>query len=164
MTLQADATVTVMTLQADAIVIRRDPALVAASEARVLQRAKRDAIAEVNNIVGDVRSRYITTAPGQEMIYLSKEAEARDCLADTGPVPSSYPLLAAEVGITAETLAQVAQVILNIAGIWRGIAAELETLRFHAIAAIEDAPDPQAVADVVTSLRHALDEGRTDSS
>jgi len=60
----------------------------------------------------------------------------------TSPRPAGladYPFLAAELGATAETADQVAQIILNLATRWRDVGARLEGARRSAIRAIETA-------------------------
>ena len=106
-----------------------------------LAEAKRTAVALVNAEAGRVRSLYITDMPGQEMIYLLKEAEARNFLAQENPpvVLTDYPFLAAEVGVTADTAYQLAQTWANIATMWRQIAAEIENGRLTKIKLIEAA-------------------------
>lgn len=103
------------------------------------------AIARVNAAVGDVRKRFITQIPGQEMLYLRKEAEARAWLVDQEPDLARYPLIAAEIGITGENADQIAQIWVNMAAIWVDLAAPLETARLGAIAQIEAADSPEAI-------------------
>ena len=128
--------------------VRRSPERLAALAAARLARARAEAIAAVNAAAGTLRARHITVLPGQEMLYLAKEAEARAWLtADPAP-PSlaAFPLLAAEVGITAPTPHELAQVWANMGAIWRTIAARIETVRLSAVAAIEVAPDAERAA------------------
>lgn len=86
-------------------------------------------IAEIDAQIGEVRRQFITALPGQEMIYLEKEVEARALLSAPQVDLADYPFIAAEVGITGETGEQVAQVILNLAAQWRVIGSGLERLR-----------------------------------
>lgn len=139
-------------------VVQRNAASVAAAAAGHLARAKADAIARVNAAAGTLRGRYITIIPGQEMIYLAKEAEARAYLAET-PEPATldaYPLIAAEVGITAPTPYTLAQTWANMAAIWRGIAAQIETARLGAVAQIEAAPNAGAAYDIADAAAAAF--------
>lgn len=131
-------------------VVQRNAASVSARAAALLAQAKADAIARVNAAAGTLRGRYITIIPGQEMIYLAKEAEARAYLTES-PEPetlASYPLIAAEVGITAPSAYAIAQVWANMAAIWRGIAAQIETARLGAVAQIEAAPNAGTAYDI----------------
>ena len=121
-----------------------------------LPEAKAQAVAQLNSAVVMVRGKYITVLPGQEMIYLAKEAEAVRYLAET-PEPvtlGGYPMLAAEVGITAPTAYELAQLWVNMSALWRGIAAQIETARLGAIYQIETAADTE---DAQSHLQTALD-------
>lgn len=123
-----------------------------------LERVKARAVARVNDAASSLRGQYITVIPGQEMIYLAKEAEAVRYLAET-PEPvtlDGYPMLAAEVGITAPTAYELAQLWANMSALWRGIAAQIETARLGAIYQIETAPDAAAVDAIVAAAVAAL--------
>lgn len=122
----------------------RDAAALAAD----LETAKAAAIARVNDWAGRERARHITIAPGQDMIYLAKEAEALRYLADPDPAPADYPLICAEVGITAPDAYQIAQVWAYMSAMWRQVAAQIETLRLGTIAQIEAAQTEAAVAAI----------------
>jgi hypothetical protein len=116
------------------------------------------AIASINAAAAVIRGRLVTDLPGQEMLYLRKEAEARAFLSDPAEEPdlSLYPFLAAEIGATAPSADQVAQVYLNMAALWTVIGAALEALRLGAIAAIEVAEEPGVIAEAVAGFREAL--------
>lgn len=122
----------------------RDAAALAAD----LETAKAAAIARVNDWAGRERAQHITIAPGQDMIYLAKEAEALRYLADPDPDPAEYPLIAAEVGVTAPDAYQIAQIWAQMAGMWRQVAAQIEAVRLGTIAQIEAAQTEAAVAAV----------------
>lgn len=127
---------------------------ISAQAALDFTEAKRTAIAEVNAWAARERIQYVTPLPGQDMIYLAKEAEAIRWLA-ADPAPSDltgYPLLAGELGITAETPDQLAQLWVNLGQIWRGLAAEIETLRLGTIKAITEASDGDGVSAALAQL------------
>lgn len=99
-----------------------------------LAREKAAAMARVNAAIGSARGLFITTIPGQEMIYMGKEAEAKAYLAQD-PAPTDltdYPFIASEVGITAPDAAGVAQVYIAMANLWRPIGSALEAIRLAA--------------------------------
>jgi hypothetical protein len=121
------------------ITVNRDQAAIAARAAADLAAFKAKAIAGINDWAGQQRLALITDLPGQDMIYLRKEAEAKAWMADPAPVLASYPLIAAELGITADTPDQIAQIWLNMADLWARAAAEIETNRLAAIQQIEAA-------------------------
>ncbi|MDQ1847660.1 hypothetical protein Q9299_05105 [Gemmobacter fulvus] len=107
--------------------------------AAALATAKSAARAEITARISAARSAMITTLPGQQMIYLAKEAEARAFLTDPAPDLAAYPLLSAEIGITAPNALQLAQIWLNMGDLWRSTAAGLEALRLGSAAAVEAA-------------------------
>ena len=105
-----------------------------------LELARARAMSQLHGAVSAVRLTYITDIPGQEMIYLRKEAEARAWLAALLPPNlSDYPMLSAEVGITAPDADALAQVWLNMAQLMTYAAAALEHIRLSAAAAIQAA-------------------------
>lgn len=121
-----------------------------------LEGARVRAIARVNAAAGQVRRRYITEIPGQEMIYLQKEAEAVAFLANPAPDPARYPFIAAEVGATAPSAHEVAQVYVNLAALLRTAGATLEQLRLGAIVAIETTDTAAGIEAAVASFDAAL--------
>lgn len=116
------------------------------------------AVARINTAAGAVRRLYVTDIPGQEALYLLKEAEARGWLAEVVPDPADYPLIAAEIGITAPTGDEVAQVYLNLAAIYVQAAAQLEHARLGHIAMAETTTTPDA-ADAAADAFEALLQG-----
>lgn len=120
-----------------------------------LANSRLAAVARINVAAGAVRRLYVTDIPGQEALYLIKEAEARGWLAEVEPDPADYPLIAAEIGITAPTGDEVAQVYLNLGALYVQAAAQLETARLGHIAMAETATTPEdadAVADAFEAL------------
>lgn len=104
--------------------------------------------AKVDEEAGEIRKRYLTTVPGQEMTYLRKEQEARAFMLDP---EGSYPFLQAEAQATNVTVAELAAVVLANADIWGEIGAAIEGLRMGAktaITAATTAADKNAAATV----------------
>lgn len=122
-----------------------------------LQAAQAEAVAKVNAAVGQVRRRFVTDIPGQDMLYLRKEAEAARWISDPEPDLADYPLIAAEIGITAEDGDQMAQIWINMADLWAGIAAQLETLRLGHIAQVEVAADQAGIEAALSAFQQALE-------
>jgi hypothetical protein len=86
------------------------------------------------------RLKYITAGAGQAMTYQAKAEEARRlALVPEGADPADYPLLAAEIGITAETLAGVGDVVRAAYQQWLAIGAAIEAVRLGAKLAIDAA-------------------------
>jgi hypothetical protein len=123
-----------------------------ARAAAALEAAKAEARVTLAAAVTAARAALITDLPGQSMIYLAKEAEARAWMADPTPDPAAYPLLSAELGITAPDAASLAQIWLNLATLWRSTAADLEALRLTTRAAIDAATTPEEVGAAVSQL------------
>ncbi|WP_313348173.1 hypothetical protein [Paracoccus sp. (in: a-proteobacteria)] len=132
----------------------RSPEEIIEQSQQQLVRGREAAIAQVNAVAGKVRRLYVTDIPGQEALYLLKENEARSWLSANDPSLSDYPLIAAEVGITAATADQVAQIYLNLATIYLHAAAALEQIRLGAIAEIERA---QIVEDTEVAVANFLE-------
>lgn len=130
------------------------PAETRATEA--LAEAKAQARAEITARISAARATMITTLPGQQMIYLAKEAEAARYIADPAPDLATYPMLAAEIGITAPDAWQLAQIWLAMADLWRQEAAQLEALRLGTAAAVEAAGTVAEVDAAMTVLRGAF--------
>ncbi|WP_295080899.1 hypothetical protein [Tabrizicola sp.] len=131
----------------------------AAQAAAELQGARLNAAQVIDDLVTAARLRFVTQLPGQEAIYLAKEAEARTYVA-TMPEPDSledFPYLAAEVGITAATARELALIWLQKGAQFRGLGAATENLRMGARKALTNAATPQDVAELLNSLSADLD-------
>lgn len=123
-----------------------------------LATEKRAAVAQVNGLADQVRRMFITPIIGQEMVYLEKEAEARRFLAED-PEPedlAAYPFIAAEVGVSAVTAQQVAQLYLNLGAQWRVVGSALENVRLGSIAAIEAATTLAQISAAVDGAAAAV--------
>lgn len=95
---------------------------------------------------------WITSGSGQALTYEQKRAEAERMATDPAPQPTGYPMLAAEVGITADTLAAVGSLVRARAAAWTVIAAQIESIRLRAKSAVmvaANAIDARAAADVI---------------
>jgi hypothetical protein len=113
--------------------------------AQNLTRIHSEAIDYVNKECGNLRKMFITSLPGQDLIYKEKQLEGSSYLADPSPKIDEYPFIKAEVGYTGDTAEQVAQVYLNMGAQWRQIGATLETLRYNGFAAVESATTPEEI-------------------
>jgi len=145
------------------MLIRRDTAAVEAHRAAALAAEvtalRRAGIETVNRGIGEIRARYITAIPGQEMIYLKKEEEARRYIAHE-PEPSSlsdYPMIAAEIGITAPTAWQIAQIWIQMSALLSSTAAGLEGLRLGTIAALDAATTVEGISVILTGFQTSLE-------
>jgi hypothetical protein len=96
------------------------------------------------------RLAWITPGAGQAAVYLLKREEAMTYAADADPDPEDYPLLGAEVGITAPTLGEVAAIVIALAAAWTDAAAAIEVIRLGAKRAIAEAETIEAVIAAAT--------------
>ncbi|MDO9639697.1 MAG: hypothetical protein Q7J44_14245 [Pseudotabrizicola sp.] len=113
-----------------------------------LAQIKRSANLKILAVIKSIRASMITDLPGQEMIYLRKEAEARAYVADPAPDMTNYPLMVREIGITAPTAGELAQVWLYMANQLMSVAGLLEAVRLSASALLEGATT-EAEVDMV---------------
>lgn len=125
------------------------PALQTAS----LEATKRKLKAQIDTAAERERLKYITAGTGQAMTYQQKAEEAAAFLSDENPDPAHYPLLSAEIGITAADITGVATIVAAAYRQWRFIGAQIEASRLGTKAAIESAEAEeaaQAAADAAT--------------
>lgn len=116
------------------------------AEVKVGLKALVDAVAETE------RGKYITTGSGQAMTYMQKASEAATFLAASNPVASDYPLLSAEVGITAATIGEVAAIVNAAFSQWQQVGATIEAVRLGAKAAIDAAETDDAAQAIFEAL------------
>ena len=134
------------------MLIHRDRDAIEAARLRRLAVAKSEVIARVNAAVTAARRLYVTELPGQEMIYMAKEAEALRYLSLPEPDLSEYPLLSAEVGITAPSAHELAQIWANMGALWRYAAAQIEGMRMTALIAIDAAQNEADLDKILSAL------------
>jgi hypothetical protein len=104
-----------------------------------IEAFKKSAITKINTEVGRVRLQMITDLPGQELIYKTKEEQARRYLTAT-PEPADlteYRMIASEVTARGISPYQAAQLILNLAGMWELVGGALEDIRLTAAVDLE---------------------------
>lgn len=124
-----------------------DFAALSLSQLKADLNSKVDAAAEIE------RLRYITPGEGQAMTYQQKVDEARTFKLASNPQVADYPVLFSEVGITAPTLAEVADIVLAAFAQWQKIGAAIESIRLGAkrdINAAEDEATAFSILDAVT--------------
>lgn len=144
----------VFDLATEAWIDPRTPAEIDADDAAALNAARDVARAHVMARVEAIRKAYITALAGQEMIYMAKEAEALRYAGETDL--TGFPMLAAEVGITAPTAADLAALWIATAHQWRAVAAQLEAARMTARAALDAATTQAGIDAAVAALDAAL--------
>lgn len=120
---------------------------------RVLPDVKASAKAEINQLAGEARSRFITVIPGQEMLYMEKKAEAVRWLEAQSPNLQDYPLLAAEVGLTAVDAPALANLWMQMAAQWSVAASIIEGMRLAYIANVNGAADAVTIDAMMETYR-----------
>lgn len=110
-----------------------------------LAAARALAIRQVDDLAELACQKWASRGPCRNVLYLLKREEARACAADPSPIASAYPMLAAELGITGDTLAEVAAVVLGLSAAWIDVAATIERTRLLAHRAITEAETVDAV-------------------
>lgn len=122
-----------------------------------IEPRRNDARLSVEEVLGRARRSFITDLPGQGMIYLDKEQEAKRYLA-LDPEPSDltdFPWIYSEIGITGQTAYQVAYVFSYKASLWRHVGPILEALRLEVGGRIDAA---QGQADLDAALTYLKTE------
>ncbi len=98
------------------------------------------------------RLSFITGGAGQAMVYQRKVQEAEQ-LSTSDDLPENFPLLTAEIGITGDTIQDVAIAILNQRDAWIAVAALIETARLlskNAVKVCVETDEVQAVLNGIT--------------
>jgi hypothetical protein len=107
---------------------------------------------QVDGAAETERLKYITPGVGQSMTYQQKAAEASRYLGATDPDEADYPLLNAEVGITAADIAGVAAVVDAAFKQWQVIGSAIEAVRLGAKAQITAAADADAANAIYAAI------------
>lgn len=123
-----------------------DPQPQTLSEIKAALKQDVDARAEAE------RLKYITPGNGQAMTYQQKVAEAQAFKAASNPQPSDCPILSSEVGITADTLDEVANIVLAAFAQWQQIGAMIESIRLGAKRDIDAAQDEAAARAILDAI------------
>ena len=100
---------------------------------------------EVDQQAGEVRKQFITTIPGQEMVYMEKRREAELVLVSEVTDPLLVPHIIAEASLNDRTLTEQAEIILGMATQCSHVSQMIETKRLTAKMAIEAATNPAEI-------------------
>lgn len=118
-----------------------------------LEAARESYFIEVDNLVGAVRGKYITSVPGQAETYTAKALDAQAFMAD----PSApCPWIEAEAAATGMTKAEAAQTILAMHAEWTRVGSALERIRIGTKAEIRTAADQRGMYQAVERAKAAL--------
>ncbi|MDM7852679.1 hypothetical protein [Pseudochrobactrum kiredjianiae] len=128
------------------------PILQAIDNAIPLEVVKLTLKMQIDQSAETERLKYITPGTGQAMTYQQKVAEAQAYKSATNPNPEDYPILASEVGITAPTLAEVADTVLAAYHQWQQIGAAIEAIRLGAKRDIDESTTEAAARAVLDSV------------
>lgn len=126
------------------------------SKTAELAKKQKEAIAEINSTMSEVRKAYVTDIVGQDMLYQAKEEEAKAYLLNLPVDLVDYPLISGEIGITGTTAYEVAQVYVNMAAQWKQLAGTLENLRLGAVKEVEEATTISAITSAKTNYMTAI--------
>jgi hypothetical protein len=124
-----------------------------------LAELQAQALEQIDQAAGAARLRYITEVPGQQAVYLSKEAQARQFKAAGYPTGAVPPYVAAEVQAMGEwaTPQQAADAILAIADRWQGeLSPRIERERLRGKWAVQAAGTAAAVQTSALAAVQAL--------
>lgn len=110
------------------------------------------AIRRINETAENCRRKFITTGDGQMIIYIEKINQARSCLEATAPNNTDFPLLSAEVGITAPTLVGVARAVVSAYDVWLVAGSAIEAVRRAAIVAVKSSETLDAARSVYDNI------------
>ena len=116
----------------------------------MLNRARMVTTTRINEAVDQFRKRFYTEIAGQAEIYLEKRQEALSYIqqAQTTGEPATledYPFMQQELGKTAETPWQLAQIWLYMSTQFKSLGTITEGIRIAANTAVQLAPDVEQV-------------------
>jgi len=99
-----------------------------------------------------LRQSVLTPGAGQMAAYQAKEAQAKALLQDGDPTEGEYPDIYNEIGITADTVHEVAMAVLAAAEKWRLYGRNIEKVRLTGKKAVNAATDGAGVTAAETAL------------
>lgn len=101
---------------------------------------------EIDDAAEKRRQQFITPGAGQALVYRAKMDEATRFLAD-GTIG---PFMWAEIGLTAPSAQDLADLWIGMNDVWQGEAARIEAKRLAAKSAVQAATSP----DEIEAARH----------
>lgn len=113
--------------------------------------------AAIDTAVENKRLQYITPGAGQSMVYEQKYNEAVAFKAAHIPDVADFPHIEAEVGITAPTAGEVADVIIAVRYQWVQLSAALEGIRLGYKKGLDEAETPSEAAATMAAFITALE-------
>jgi len=140
-------------------VVTRNQSAIQAAKDRKLGGIREAHMRRANQMIGKLRENFVTSLPGQDMIYKAKEDEARLYLS-LDPEPETldgFPFLRAEIGILAPTAELVAQTWIGMGAYWREVAASLEGLRIGTKGALSAASSEAEMDQIMETFEQQLE-------
>ena len=121
--------------------------------------SRKNACDSINQYRGEVRSRYITICPGQEMVYLEKERQAQEWLNTANGDIQDFPAIAAEIGpgLTGNTATEVAQTYVAMADQFRILSAIIEAKSIKYLNMVGVETNTEILATLPVSFKTELD-------
>ena len=110
-----------------------------------LDAAKASACAALDAAAETLRQTVLTPGAGQMAAYQTKEAQATALLQDPTPSEAEYPDIFNEIGVTADSAAEVAAAVLAAAEKWRDFGRRIERARLVAKRAVQAAVDAPGI-------------------
>lgn len=108
--------------------------------------------AGIDQAAENARLKYITPGAGQALTYQEKAAELARYDETSQPRIADFPLLGAEIGITADSLTGVADAVRTALTLWRENGAAIERVRLQAKADVEKARDDEAIQEILDAI------------
>jgi hypothetical protein len=118
-----------------------------------VEHARVIAVQRVDQFAEQIRLQYVTPGSAQAMVYQAKLAEADRWDANGNPADlTGYPLIAAEVPLTAATAADLVATWRGMQTQWLAIAAQIEATRLTAKRDIGLAADVAGVKAILDNI------------
>lgn len=113
---------------------------------------KAEYLNKIDELAGQVRARFLTVTPGQELTYLMKLNEAK-------AYPQTInPWIAAESLATGKTEAQVVESILASANVWESVGVLIESSRLGAKGRVNSATTATEMYAAFSAISSTLQE------
>ena len=128
------------------------------ADSETLDSKKTYAKRTIDRYAGNIRGKFVTTVPGQEMTYQEKAEQAADYVAASYPADTSnFPFIQAEIDATSKTKEQAADDILSQRATWITIGAAIEQHRLSGKKQVDEASTEEDVKNIVDSTIALLD-------
>jgi hypothetical protein len=106
---------------------------------------------KIDDLAGEVRSRFLTVQPGQELTYLMKLEEAKKY------PEGSHPWLDAEAFATGKSTQDLVTSVLASAAAWATVGITIESARMRAKSLVAAASTVKEMYDAYSELKDAID-------